>query len=322
MKQIQWWPAFASSVWLAREDECCAGNDRRAGPDEGHVDILDLTRTGATRGLEGALDDVPQAVNAPRAQAATKRVQRQLPLKRDATVLNKVEGLALLAEAVGLKAVKHGRRETVVDLGDVDVLWRKAGAFPGELGRACAALHVVGKAANATRDLEMQTLAVAGEIGRLGLQVTRSLGCRQHHRNRALHRDVAVIETKRIGHHARVEVVLPRQRRAGEEGVGVMLGVLTLDESERDHLVAALVMALEVACVGHCHVLTRPAEAERSGELGGASRLRTWQVLVGALGVVHRPPNHGVSAHASKQCIGRLLDGAPDVVTAYLHVPG
>lgn len=100
-KRTQSWPALGSSVWLAREDECCAGNDRCAGPDEGHVDILDLTRTGATGGLEGALDDVPQAVNAARAQAATKRVQRQLAVKRDPTALNKVEGLAMLAEAVG-----------------------------------------------------------------------------------------------------------------------------------------------------------------------------------------------------------------------------
>src|SRR5215475_3856449 len=123
-------PPALGSVWLAREDEGCAGDDRCTGPDERHVDLLDLTRTGATGGLEGALDDVPQAVNTPRAQAATKRVQRQLAVKRDPTALNIVEGLALLAEAVGLKTVNHGRRETVVDLRDVDVLRRKAGAFP------------------------------------------------------------------------------------------------------------------------------------------------------------------------------------------------
>src|SRR5262245_44764125 len=320
--QLETRDTHVASVWLARKDERCAGDDRRAGADERHLDILDLTRTGATGGLEGALDDVPQAVNAPRAQAATKRIQRQLAVKRNPTALNKVEGLALLAEAVGLKAVNHGRRKAVVDLGDVDVLRRRAGAFPGELGRARTALHVVGKAADSARYFEMQALAVAGKIGRRGLQVPRPLGCRQYHRNCALHRDVAVVKTKRIGHHARVEIVLPRQRRAVEKGAGVVLGVLSLDERKRYHLVATLVIALEVARVGHCHVLTWPAEAERSGELGGASRLRTWQVLVGALGVVHRPPNHGVSAHASKQCIGRLLDGAPDVVTAYLHVPG
>src|SRR5262249_9479871 len=155
---------LGSSIGLARENECRAGDDRRAGADERHIDILDLTRAGATGGLEGALDDVPQAVNAARAQAATKRVQRQLAAEADPTVLDEVERLALLAEAVGLEAVDHRRREAVVNLGDIDILRRKAGAFPRELGGARAALHIVGKAADAARHLEMQALAVAGEI--------------------------------------------------------------------------------------------------------------------------------------------------------------
>ena len=99
-------PTLGSSVRLAREDECCAGHDRRAGSDERHVDILDLTRAGATGGLEGALDDVPQAVNAARAQAATKRVKRKLATEPDPTALDEVERLTLLAEAVGTR----GRR--------------------------------------------------------------------------------------------------------------------------------------------------------------------------------------------------------------------
>ena len=52
-------PPRTFSIGLAREDECRAGHNRRACTDERHVDILDLTRAGATRGLEGALDDVP-----------------------------------------------------------------------------------------------------------------------------------------------------------------------------------------------------------------------------------------------------------------------
>src|SRR6476619_1897956 len=99
--------ALGSSVLLAREDECRAGHDRRAGHNERHADILDLTRAGATGGLESALDDVPQTVNAARAQAATKRVQRQLAVEPDPTALDEVERLALLAEAVGLEAVYH-----------------------------------------------------------------------------------------------------------------------------------------------------------------------------------------------------------------------
>src|SRR5215467_3925140 len=54
------------SVGLAREDERRAGHDGGTGADKRHVDILDLTRAGAPRGLQRALDDVPQAVNAAR----------------------------------------------------------------------------------------------------------------------------------------------------------------------------------------------------------------------------------------------------------------
>ena len=56
--------------------------------------------------------------------------------------------------------------------------------------------------------LEVQALAVAGEIGGPRLQVARALGRGQHDRHRALHRDVAVVEAERVRDHARVEVVL------------------------------------------------------------------------------------------------------------------
>src|SRR5262245_16124224 len=108
-------PARGPSIWFARENERRAGHDRRAGADKRHLDILDLSRAGATGGLKGTLDDVPQAMNAARAQAATKGVQRQRAVELDATVLDEVERLALLAEAIGLEAVKDGRRKSVVD---------------------------------------------------------------------------------------------------------------------------------------------------------------------------------------------------------------
>src|SRR5215510_11804078 len=123
-----------ASVGIAREDERRAGHDGGTSADKRHVDILDLTRAGATRGLKGALDDVPQAVYAARSQAATKRVQRQFTIELDPTPLDEVEGFALFAETVGLKAINHGGREAVIDLGHVDIFRRKTGAFPGEFG--------------------------------------------------------------------------------------------------------------------------------------------------------------------------------------------
>src|SRR6266850_7323854 len=112
-------------VGLADEDERGALDDGGAGADERDVDVLDLTRSRASRGLERSLDDVPETVDASRPEASAERVQWELAVELDASVLDEVECLAFLAEPVGLEAVDHRRGEAVVDLGHVDVLWGK-----------------------------------------------------------------------------------------------------------------------------------------------------------------------------------------------------
>src|SRR5260370_15162653 len=77
-----------------------------------------------------ALDDVPEAVDAPRAEAAAKGVERQFAVELDMPVLDQVECLAFFAETVGCETVDHRGREAVVDLGHVDVLRTESGAPP------------------------------------------------------------------------------------------------------------------------------------------------------------------------------------------------
>src|SRR6266851_7211515 len=200
-----------ASVRLPHENKGRAGDDRGAGADEGHVGVLDLARTGAAGGLQGAFDDVPEAVDASGAEAAAKGVERQFAVELDAAVLDEIERLAFFAETVGFETVDHRGREAVVDLGHVDVLWAEAGPLPGQLRGAAATLHVAAEAADAAGHLEVQPLTVAGEIGRPRLQVPRPVGRRQHDGDRPLHRDVAIEEAKRIRHHPRCQVVLARQ---------------------------------------------------------------------------------------------------------------
>src|SRR3989442_6371917 len=107
------------SVRLADEDERRPRHDRCARADERDVDVLDLTLPRASRRLQRALDDVPEPVDAPRAQAPAERVERELAIELHAPVLDEIERFALLAESVGLEAVDHGGREAVVDLGHV-----------------------------------------------------------------------------------------------------------------------------------------------------------------------------------------------------------
>src|SRR5690349_11091132 len=96
-----------ASVGLADEQERRAGHDRGAGADERDVGVLDLARTGAARGLQRALDDVPQPVDAPGAETAAERVERQVAIELDAPILDEVERLALVAEPVRFQPVDH-----------------------------------------------------------------------------------------------------------------------------------------------------------------------------------------------------------------------
>ena len=85
-----------------------------------------MARSGAARRLQRAFDDVPEAVDASRAEAAAEGVERQLAVELDTPVLDEIECGAFLAETVGLETVDHRGREAVVDLGHVDVLRTKA----------------------------------------------------------------------------------------------------------------------------------------------------------------------------------------------------
>src|SRR5262249_11955242 len=167
------------------EDEGRALHDRRARAHERDVDVLHLALAGAARRLQRALDDVPEPVNAPGTQASAKRIQRQFAVELHAAVLDEVERLALLAEAVGLETVEDRCGEAVVDLRDVDVLRREARALPGEARRAAPALHVAREAPDAPGHLEREPLAVARDVGGARLEMTRAVGGGEHDRHRA-----------------------------------------------------------------------------------------------------------------------------------------
>src|SRR5205085_10315425 len=132
-------PGRPASIRLPHKNERGAGDDRGARADKGDIGVLDLARAGAARGLQRALDDVPEAVDAAGAEAAAKGVERQVAVEFDAPVLDEIERLALLAEPVGFQTVDHRGREAVIDLRHVDVLPGEAGALPGQFRRAAAA---------------------------------------------------------------------------------------------------------------------------------------------------------------------------------------
>src|ERR1700737_4262039 len=188
----------ATSMWLADKDERRPGHDPGAGAHERNVGVFDLARAGPPGCLQRAFDDVPQAVNAAGAEAAAEGVEWQLAVELDAPVLDEIERLAFPAEAVGLQAIDHRGGKPVVDLRDVDILRRESGALPGQLGGAAAAFHVARQAADAPRHLEVQSLTVARQIGRPRLEIARPLGACQHDGDRALDRNIAIIQTERI----------------------------------------------------------------------------------------------------------------------------
>src|SRR5579871_6193759 len=128
------------------------GDGRGAGADKRYVDILDLARAGAVGGLQRALDNVPQPVDAAGAKAAAKGIERQFAVEFDAPVLDKVEGRTFRTKAVGFEPIKHRGGKAVIDLRDIDVLWPKSRALPGQFRRAAPALHIIGEAADPAGD--------------------------------------------------------------------------------------------------------------------------------------------------------------------------
>src|SRR6185503_4481557 len=88
------------SIRFFDEDEGRPGYDRRACSHERDVDVLNLAFTGAPRGLQRALYDMPEAVDAPGAEAPAERVERQLAVELDTPALDEIERLAFLAEPV------------------------------------------------------------------------------------------------------------------------------------------------------------------------------------------------------------------------------
>src|SRR6185437_12049215 len=66
----------SSSVRFANKDEGCPCHNRGAGTHERNINVLHLPRSGTTRRLQRAFDDMPQTVYAAGSEAATKRVER------------------------------------------------------------------------------------------------------------------------------------------------------------------------------------------------------------------------------------------------------
>src|SRR5215831_5460022 len=98
---------------------------------------------------------MPEAMDASGAEAAAKGVKRQVAIQLDASVLDEIERLAFLAEAVGFEAINHRGGEAVVDLRHVDILWTEARPLPGQFRGAATPLHVIGEAADAACHLEV-----------------------------------------------------------------------------------------------------------------------------------------------------------------------
>src|SRR2546422_10757330 len=80
------------SVRFLDEDERRSLHDGGARADERDVDVLDLALSGASRRLQRALDDVPETVDASRAQAAAAGVQREVTVHLHAPVLDELDG--------------------------------------------------------------------------------------------------------------------------------------------------------------------------------------------------------------------------------------
>ena len=102
----------------------------------------------------------------------------------------------------------------------------------------------------------------------------------------------------------------------------VLVPVSALGHGESGHLLPILLVPFQPAGVRDRHALARTTEPVRSGELRRAVRVGAGQVLIGAAGVVHRPPHHRMRAHPGEQGVDGLLDRAADIDRVHLDLPG
>src|SRR6266436_6446795 len=119
-------------IGLFDEDEGGPLHNRSAGANEGDLDIFHLAFPRTFRRLQGPLNNMPQPMDAPGAQAPPEGVQGQRTLQLDASVLHEIQRFALLTEPVGLQAVDDRGGKAVIDLGHIDLFEGETGALPGE----------------------------------------------------------------------------------------------------------------------------------------------------------------------------------------------
>ena len=77
--------------------------DGRAGTNKGYIGIFDLPFTGTASDLHRPFNDLPEAMDTAGAQTTAKRVEGQLAIQLDASVLNEIQRFALLGSARGIR---------------------------------------------------------------------------------------------------------------------------------------------------------------------------------------------------------------------------
>jgi hypothetical protein len=118
------------SGWIADEDECRAGDEPGASADKKYVGVLLLGVIRPGPMSAARLRDVPEAVDASRAETAAKGVERQFAVELDVAVLDEIECFAFLAETAGFETEDRRGREAVADLSQVDILRTEARPLP------------------------------------------------------------------------------------------------------------------------------------------------------------------------------------------------
>src|SRR5207245_10381826 len=112
-------------------------------------------------------------------------------------------------------------------------------SLPSEPRLAPAPFHVALQASDASRDLEREPLAIAGDVRGARPQIPGAVGGGEDDRDGSLHRDVAVVETERVGDHPRTQIVLAREWLTTEIRVRVLVRVPPRGHGDRRRRLAA-----------------------------------------------------------------------------------
>src|SRR5262249_48180822 len=242
---------YAAAQWAAADAHC--GYFRRIG---------DLASDASSPQLSACLMQQPVAMETACGELATHGVEREFAVERyPMAAFDEPATFPFGAKPQCFEPHDGKKAEPVIECGYIDIAGLEIGSRPKHRGRVTRShgreiIELIPRRATAKRASDC--LHFQRRLPEVAGSVTR----RNHHRGAAIDRDVAIVETQRIGNHARREVVVEAEWFA-ENRLGIARRVPALVQRDCGELLAGRAELVKMTHRHHCDPVGRGLRAER-----------------------------------------------------------